>query len=1047
MNKGNFFVKHPIVAMVIAISTVIIGIISLIQLPVEQYPNITPPMVEVKASYTGANAINVEESVATPIEQEVNGVDNMIYMKSINANDGSLRLQTSFEVGTNPDMNTVFTQTNVSAAMARLPSEVQKLGVTTKKTMSNIVLAINLYSDGRYDQSFLANYSIINIQDVLARIKGAGSVRTMGAGDYSMRIWIKPDKMAEMNIDINDIEHAINEQNVIESGGKFGGEPTSSDTKFTYTVRMPERLKTEEEFEEIIIKSLPSGAQVKVKDVADVELGSESYNTFGHYEGKGSAVIVIYQSPGSNAVDLGKEVIANMEELKKSFPEGVMYEIGLDATAPITAGIDEIIETLIIALLLVIFVVYIFIQDTRATLIPIFAIPVSLIGAFILFPLLGFTINVLSLLGLVLAIGIVVDDAIVVVEAVQVKIEKGMNSKDATNAAMKEVTSPIIGVSLVLIAVFIPVASISGITGQLYQQFAITIAVSVFFSAVNALSLSPALCSILLRKPKKHKGFLGKFFDGFNKWFGKTTDQYFNFTSIATQKIKRGLVFVAIIVVSMYFIGRKIPGGFMPTEDQGYFYVNVQLPFASALQRTDAVALDVEKIVKSLPEVDGITVVSGYSLYSQSMSTSAGVLFVSLKDWKERKRTANELIRALNMELRQKVKEGTAFAFAPPAIPGLGTGDGFSIMIQDKGGNSPNYLAANTKTFVDAAKKRPEIGRIFSAYQATVPQRSIELNYDAILKAGIPLQNIYKSVSAFLGGSYVNDFNRFGRLYRVYIQAAPEYRQTEKQIELYYIRNKDNESVPLANFVKIKNISGPEFTNRFNMYRSIELNGGPAFGYSSDEVLNALEEVANETLPKDMGYSWSNISYQQKKASGTSGIIFAISLLFVYLILTALYESWTLPLTILFGTPFAVFGALLSIYIARLISPSFVDNIFLQISLILLLALAAKNAILIIEFAKLKFDEGANLYDAAMEAAKLRFRPILMTAFSFVFGVLPLVLASGAGAESRKVMGVALVGGMLVATIIGVVIYPMFFVLIGKLAKYEKHRDNKKTDN
>ncbi|QZE14417.1 efflux RND transporter permease subunit [Halosquirtibacter laminarini] len=1046
MEKGNFFVRRPIVAMVIAILTVIIGVISLIQLPVEQYPDITPPMVQVQAKYTGANALNVEESVATPLEQQVNGVDNMIYMKSVNANDGSMKLQTSFEVGTDPDMNTVFTQTRVSAAMAQLPEEVKRLGVTTKKTMSNIVLAIGLYSDGRFDQSFLANYATINIQDVLARINGVGNVQTLGAGNYSMRIWVKPDKMAELDLTINDLEKAIKQQNVIVPGGKFGGEPTSSDTKFTYTVRMPDRLRTEKEFEEIIVRSRTDGSQVMLGDVASVELGTESYNVFGHFNDKDAAIITIYQSPGSNAVLLGEEVLATMKELEKSFPDGLKYKVGLDATKPITAGMHEIIVTLLIALLLVVFVVYIFIQDTRATLIPIVAIPVSLIGAFIVFPLLGFTVNVLSLLGLVLAIGIVVDDAIVVVEAVQVKIEEGMNAKEATNEAMKEVSAPIIGVSLVLIAVFVPVATIGGITGQLYQQFAITIAVSVFFSTINALSLSPALCSIILRKPKEHKGLLGKLFGAFNRWFGRTTKKYMTATHHATNKIARGVVFAIIISLAMVFLGKKIPGGFMPSEDQGYYFVNIQLPFASSLQRTDEVALEASNIIRSFPEVEDVTLASGFSIFSRSMSTSAAVLFVNLKNWEEREKTANQLVQITNALLRQKIKEGVTFAFGPPPIPGLGTGNGFSMMIQDKGGNTPEYLAMHAKEFIATAQKRPEIGRVFTAYQPSVPQRSIELNREAILKAGISLHELYQTIGSFLGGSYVNDFNRFGRLYRVYIQAEPEYRQTEKQLELFYVKNRNNESVPLSNFVKVKNIIGPEFTNRYNMYRCVELTGGAAPGYTSEQVLDALAEVADEVLPRDMGFEWSNISYQQKKASGSSGVIFGISLLFVYLILCALYESWSLPLTILMGTPFAIFGALLSIYLARLVSPTYVDNIFLQISLVLLLALAAKNAILIIEFAKLKFDQGYGLYDAAWEAAKLRFRPILMTAFSFIFGVMPLVFASGAGAEARKVMGVALVGGMLLATVIGVVMYPLFFVLIGKLGKYEQKRDQQKNE-
>lgn len=1038
---GNFFVRRPIVAIVIAIIILIVGTLSLLTLPMEQYPDITPPMVEVSASYTGANALNVEQSVATPLEQQINGVDNMIYMKSINANDGSMKIQITFEVGTDPDMNTVFSQNRVSSATPKLPEEVKRIGVNTDKTMSSMIMAVSLYSDGRYDQDFLGNYALINIKDILARIKGVGRVNVLGASDYSMRIWVQPDKLAHLGITVPEIISAIREQNVIVPGGKFGAEPAPAGTDFTYSVRMPERLVSEEEFGAIVIRTLGDGSQVKISDVASVELGVESYNVVTRFAKKECALITLYQAPGTNAVDLASQVIAAMDDMKGSFPEGVYYEVGLDSTLPITAGIKEIVITLLIALSLVILVVFIFIQDIRATLIPTIAIPVSLIGAFAIFPMLGFTINVLSLLGLVLAIGIVVDDAIVVVEAVQVNLQKGMNSREATIQAMKEVTAPVIATTLVLVAVFIPVASMGGITGRLYQQFAITVAVSVVFSSLNALTLSPALCSLLLRKPEPMKGPLGWFFKKFNAGFDRTTSGYMKFTSILTRKLKRGVVFIVILTASIVVISKFVPGGFVPEEDQGYIYVNMQLPDAASLQRSDAVMAKIEGLLEQFEEVKYVTAVAGFNLLSGSMSTNSGVVFITLTDWKERNITALELAKKMNAVFYMGIPDAQVFAFGPPAIPGLGTGAGFTMMLQDKGGNSINYLSEQTMKFIAAAQQRPEIGNIFTTFQASTPQRAIEINRDKVLKTGVALNDLYTTISAFLGGAYVNDFNRFGRLYKAYVQAEPEYRQNEDQLSLFFVKNRDGEDIPLSTLVSVSKISGPEYTYRYNLYRAVEVSGTPASGYSSTQALDALEEVAAEVLPFDMGYEWSNMSYQEKAASGSGNSVFIFALIFVFLILAAQYESWTLPFSILLGTPFAVFGAMLFIMVARFFSETFENNVFTQISLVMLIAMAAKNAILIVEFAKLKFDEGMSLVDSALESARLRFRPILMTAFSFILGIFPLVLASGAGAEARKVMGMALLGGMTLATLLGVFFYPMLFVLIGKLGKYEEKRE------
>jgi HAE1 family hydrophobic/amphiphilic exporter-1 len=1042
MEKGNFFVRRPIVAMVIAIVIVIVGIVSLLGLPMEQYPNITPPVVEVRGTYTGANAINVEQSVATPIEQEMNGVENMIYMKSINSNDGIMNLQISFEVGSDPDMSTVFAQNRVSAATAKLPEDVKKFGVTTKKTLPNIMLLVTITSDGRYDQDFLGNYALINIKDVLARIKGIGNVNVLGASDYSMRIWVKPDRLAHLGITIGEIRQAIAEQNIIVPGGKFGAEPAPEGTEFTYTVRMPERLQTPEEFGNIIVRTNEDGSQVRIADIANVELGVETYLAYTRLDREDCAIIAIYQMPGSNAVELQEKVLTTMEELKADFPEGIDYTVSLDTTKPITAGIREIVTTLLIAIVLVVLVVFIFIQDVRATLIPTLAIPVSLVGAFTLFPMLGFTVNTLSLLGLVLAIGIVVDDAIVVVEAVQVKIGEGLTPKQATIAAMKEVTAPVIATTLVLVAVFVPVASMGGITGRLYQQFAITIAVSVVFSSLNALTLSPALCSLILRKPRPVKGLLGKFFTGFNRTFDRASTGYLKFTNVVARKIQRGVIFILVLSGSILLVSKFIPGGFIPEEDMGYFMVNIQLPDAASIQRSDVIARQVEDILFAHEEyIRYVTTATGFSLLSNSMAPNAGFLFVTTTDWDERDRTVTEIVQELNREFRQKINGAAVFAFGPPAIPGLGNGSGFTMMLQDRLGNTPAYLSAEAAKFIAAAQERPEIGSIFTTYRSNVPQRYLDIDIDKALKLGVSLGDLYTTVGAFLGGAYVSDFNRFGRLYKAFIQAEPEYRLNADKMNLFFVRNKNGENVPLSTMITVRESSGPDYTVRFNLLRSVELTGQPAAGYSSADALNALEEVAAEVLPQGVGYAWANMSYQEKMAGGAGSIVFVFALVFVFLILAAQYESWSLPFSILLGTPFAIFGAMLFIAIFRIFSTSFENNVFMQISLVMLIAMAAKNAILIVEFANLEFEKGLALYDAAIKAAKLRFRPILMTAFSFILGIFPLIVASGAGAEARKVMGVALLGGMLIATLLGVFFYPMLFIMIGRIARYEQKRE------
>ncbi|MCB0771425.1 MAG: efflux RND transporter permease subunit, partial [Flavobacteriales bacterium] len=889
--EHHFFVRRPIVAIVIALITVIIGVVAMSGLPVEQYPDITPPIVEVRANYTGANALAVESSVATPIEQQLNGVDNMIYMKSINANDGSMVVQVSFDVGTDPDMNTVFAQNRVSSATAQLPEQVKRLGVTTQKSLPNIMMLIALTSpDGRYDQEFLGNYALINIKDQLARIKGMGRVDVMGASNYSMRIWVKPDLLSKMGITVDNIIDAIKQQSVIVPGGKFGAEPAPPGTEFTYTVRMPERLQTEAEFGEIVIRTHPDGSQVRVKDIARVELGVESYNLFTRLNGQTSTFIAVYQAPGSNAVELAEKVAVVMDDLASRYPVGMEHVVSLDSTKPITAGIDEIIETLVIALVLVILVVFIFIQDWRATLIPTLAIPVSLVGAFMLFPMLGFSINVLSLLGLVLAIGIVVDDAIVVVEAVQVNLAKGMGPAKATTEAMKEVSAPIIATSLVLVAVFVPVANMAGITGRLYQQFAITIAVSVIISSINALSLSPALCALLLRKPEPVGGALGRFFGSFNRMFDRSSERYMGFARIVSRKLKRSTIFIGIIILLAAVFGSQVPGGFVPEEDQGYFYIHVQLPDAASIQRTDEVMRMLEADLGANKDFAMVSAISGFNLLSSASSSNSGLFFITPVDWDERAWSVNQLLRRLNYKLAMEVPGARAFAFGPPAIPGLGSGSGFSLMLQDMGGNDPEYLAAKTAEFVAAASERPEIASAMTTFQASVPQKAVFVDTEKAMKMGVSLNNVYNTIGAFLGGSYVNDFDRFGRLYKAYVQAEPEYRQNADKLDLFYVKNAEGGNVPLSTLVHVENTTGPEYTNRFNLYRSVEVTGAPAAGYSSAQALDALEEVAKASLPDDMRLSWNGMSFQERESGGSASVVFLFALLFVFLILAAQYE-------------------------------------------------------------------------------------------------------------------------------------------------------------
>lgn len=1035
---GEFFVRRPIVAIVISIIIVMLGLLALQKTPIAQYPDIVPPVVKITTSFTGANALNVEQAVATPIEQKVNGVENMLYIKSINTSDGALTIEVTFDVGTDLDNANMLVQNRQNQALPFLPQSVKQQGVSVKKSLSFPMLLFTITSDNpRFDGKFLNNYATINILDALSRISGVGEVTVFGGSPYAMRIWLKAGEMSKLGVTVEEVKKAINDQNMISPGGKFGAEPAPPGTEFTYGISLQDRLVTEEQFANIIVRSKESGAQVLMGDIARIELGTENFSTTATMNGKATAALAVYQMPGSNALDVADKTKAAMKELSKSFPKDIQYNEALDTTLAITAGIDEIIHTLFEAVLLVILVVFVFLQNWRATLIPLITVPVSLIGAISVFPLLGFSINTLSLLGLVLAIGIVVDDAIVVVEAVMHHIEHGKTPREATLQAMKEVSGPVVAIALILIAVFVPVAMTPGITGRFYQQFAITIAVSVGFSAFSALSLSPALSAMLLKPTKpldQQKGILPKFYRGFNKFFDKVTVKYLGGAGFFAKKTIRVIVLFAVVLGFAAVLGIKVPSGFIPEEDQGYFLVNIACPPASSLQRTEEVAKVAEKILLEEEALLSITTINGYSLLTGSMQPNNSFMFVSLKPWDERKLTAAEIVAKFNRVFASQIANATVMAFGPPAIQGLGAASGFSIMLQDKGGNSPEYLAQQTQAFIAAANKRPEVQGVYSTFNAATPQIKLEIDNEKAMKLGVSVSKITEALGAFLGGSYINDFNRFGRQYKVFIQAQPEDRLTPDALHSIYVKNEKGEMLPISTVVTATKISGPDFTNRLNLFRAAEVGGTPAKGYTSAQAMKALEEVAAQVLPETMGFDYINLSYQEKH-SPPATTVFIMALVFVFLILAAQYESWKLPFSVLLGTPFAVLGAFLGLFLARFGNDAYVNNVFAQIGLVMLIGLAAKNAILIVEFAKMEYEAGKPLLESAMTAAKLRFRPILMTAFAFILGVVPLLTATGAGSQARIVMGMAVFAGMLVATILGVLLVPALFVMIEKAGK------------
>ncbi len=1035
---SKFFINRPNVAIVIAILTVISGMVAMAKLPVAQLPDIVPPQINVSATYTGADALTIEQSVATPLEQQMNGVDNMLYMMSTNANDGTMTLKVTYDVGTNVDIDQVNTQNRVSQASPNLPTSVNQYGVTVKKLMGLPLLVISLYSPtGTYAGQFLGNYATINVNDALLRVPGVGQVTNFGAADYAMRIWVKPDQLTKLGMTVTDLTNAVQQQSAVNPAGQIGAEPAPKGQQFTYAVRAPGRLINAEEFGNIIVRQNSDGSTVRLKDVSRIELGSLVYQQIGRFNAKPAVIVCVYQAPGSNALAVAKQVKAQMEELKTRFPDGLEYTIAMDTTLPITEGMKEIVTTLMEAIVLVIIVVFLFLQNWRATLIPLLAVPVSLVGTFAVFPMLGFSINTLSLFGLILAIGLVVDDAIVVVEAVEHHIEHGLSPKDATFKAMEEVTAPVIGIALILSSVFVPMAAMGGIKGLLNQQFAVTIAISVLISAFNALTLSPALSALLLRPRKKSRGPLGKFFDWFNRWFGKLTGGYVSWSGVLIRRWGISLLLLLGISVVAVAMGKQLPASFIPEEDQGYAFLQIQLPDAASLQRTDAVMRKMDEMLAHTHGVKSYSGISGFSLLSNTSASYTGFYFLQLEPWEERltpELSAEGLMRFLNVKMRNEIPEAIAFAFGPPAIPGLGTAGGFTFMLQDRSGGTIAQLSEMLDKLSLEARKRPEIASIVSTFRPSVPQLYVEVDQDRVLKQGLQFGEVYQTLQAFLGGSYVNQFNRFGRQWKVYLQAEPEYRTSVDKINDFYVRNSKGEMAPLASLVTIKRVSGPEYTNRFNLFRSIQINGSPSPGFSSGQAMAAMEQVANEVLPAGFGYAWSDMSYQEKKAEGGQAMVFAMSFVFVFLILVALYESWSLPFSVLLSVPVAVLGAY-----GGLLLRKFDNNVFAQIGLIMLIGLTAKNAILIVEFAVLEHSKGKEIVDAALEGARLRLRPILMTSFAFILGCVPLWTAKGAGAIGRRVLGSSVIMGMSAATILGVFLVPVLFVVVERVAKKKPH--------
>ncbi len=1032
---ARFFIDRPVFAIVIAIVIVILGCVVIPTLPIATYPEVVPPVVQITAVYQGGNATDLEKTVSQPIEQQLTGLDGMLYYFARASNNGTLTIDVTFELGTDPDLATVKVQNKVSVALPLLPPEVQRVGVTTKKVSSSFLLFVALTApDNRYDTLFLNNYAAINLVDKIGSLPGVGNSVLAGQQNYSMRVWVNPDKMAKLGLTATDVNDAIQAQNRQNPAGSLGQPPGPKGIDYQYPVNASGRLTTPQQFGDIVVRAQPDGSLLRVRDIGKVDLGAQDYANFTYWNGRGAAFIIVYLAPGANAVETQRQVVSFMKEAKQSFPAGLEYAIPYDSTRFVTKSISEVIETLFVAVLLVTLVVFIFLQNWRATLIPLLTVPVAVIGTFALFPALGFSINTTSLFGLVLAIGIVVDDAIVVVEAVQLNIDRGLKPRDATIRALQEVSGPVIAIACILAAVFIPVAFLGGISGQIYRQFALTIAASVLLSAFNALSLTPALSALILKPKGESRGLLAKLFGKFNQGFDWTTHRYLSGVRGLTRKAALALVALGAVYLCAGGLFKILPGGFLPDEDQGVFISSVRLPDGASIDRNVDTSKQVEHVLQTTPGIQDVSVVGGLDIPTATNNSNVSTIFATLKPWDERK-TKNLQFESILGAVQQRyygIKDGFIFAFGLPPILGLGTSGGFEFMLEDRSGGDIEGLAQATDQLVAAARARPELQNVISTFRNTVPQYKIDLDRDKVQTLGIPITDVYNALQTFLGGLYVNDFNRFGRTWRVYLQAEPDFRRQPSDINRFYVRTSHGDMVPLSTLAKTEPVVGPEVIYRYNRYRAVKILGSAAPGYSSGQAATAMEELAKQ-LPAGFGYEWTGTVYQQKLSEGKEGYTFGLASVLVFLFLAALYESWSLPFSVILAVPLGIFGALLGIF-AR----NYAYDIYTQIGIVTLIGLAAKNAILIVEFAKLRQEEGSSIEESAIEAAHLRLRPILMTSFAFILGVAPLAIATGAGAGARRALGTAVLSGMLAATILAVFIVPVLYVVVNRIASRKR---------